>query len=48
MLQTSLLLIRSLNKTESPIFQSVCSLFQKAIFLTFVIDRRGNHVGLLI
>ena len=36
MLQTSLLLMKSLNKTETPIFLSVvCSLFPKAIFLTF-------------
>ena len=35
MLQTSLLLIKSLNKTETPIFKSVvCSLFPKAIFFT--------------
>ena len=37
MLQTSLLLMKSLNKTETPIFLSVvCSLFPKAIFLTFI------------
>ena len=37
MLQTSLLLMKSLNKTEIPIFLSVvCSLFPKAIFLTFI------------
>ena len=37
MLQTSLLLVKSLNKTETPIFLSVvCSLFPKAIFLTFI------------
>ena len=36
MLQTLLLLMKSLNKTETPIFLSVvCSLFPKAIFLTF-------------
>ena len=36
MLQTSLLLMKSLNKTETPIFDSVvCSLFPKATFLTF-------------
>ena len=35
MLQTSLLLMKSLNKTETPIFLSVvCSLFPEAIFLT--------------
>ena len=38
MLQTSLLLMKSLNKTETPIFKSVvCSLFPKAIFLTFIV-----------
>ena len=38
MLQTSLLLMKSLNKTETPIFLSVvCSLFPKAIFLTFIL-----------
>ena len=37
MLQTSLLLMKSLNKTKTPIFLSVvCSLFTKAIFLTFI------------
>ena len=37
MLQTSLLLMKSLNKTETPIFLSVlCSLFPKAIVLTFI------------
>ena len=37
MLQTSLLLMKSLNKTVTPIFLSVvCSLFPKAIFLTFI------------
>ena len=37
MLQTSLLLMKRLYKTETPIFRSVvCSLFPKAIFLTFV------------
>ena len=40
MLQTSLLLMKSLNKTETPIFLSeVCSLFPKAIFLTFICYR---------
>ena len=40
MLQTSLLLMKGLNKTETPIFLSVvCSLFPKAIFLTFIIYR---------
>ena len=38
MLQTSLLLIKGLNKTETLIFLSVvCSLFSKAIFLTFIV-----------
>ena len=38
MLQTSLLLMKNLNKTETPIFLSVvCSLFPKAIFFTFII-----------
>ena len=38
MLQTSLLLMKSLNKTDTPIFLSVvCSLFPKAIFLTFIL-----------
>ena len=37
MLQTSLLLMKSLNKTETPIFLSVvCSLFPKAVVLTFI------------
>ena len=38
MLQTSLLRMKSLNKTETPIFLPVgCSLFPKAIFLTFTL-----------
>ena len=38
MLQTSLLLMKSLNKTETPIFLSVvCSLFPKAIFFMFIV-----------
>ena len=38
MLQTSLLLMKSLNKTETPVFLSVvCSMFPKAIFLTFIL-----------
>ena len=38
MLQTLLLLMKSLNKTETPISLSVvCSLFPKAIFLTFIL-----------
>ena len=36
MLQTSLLLMKSLNKTETPIFIFVvCSLFPNAIFFYF-------------
>ena len=35
-LETSLLLMKSLNKTETPIFLSVvCSLFPKAIFYVY-------------
>ena len=38
MLQISLLLMKSLNKTETPIYLSVvCSLFPKVICLTFII-----------
>ena len=36
MLQTSLLLMKSLNKTEIPI-SLICSVFPKAIFLTFIL-----------
>ena len=37
MLRTLLLLMKSLSKTETPIFQSVvCSLFPVTIFLTFL------------
>ena len=37
MLQTSLLLKKCLNKTETPIFLSVvCALFPKATFLTLI------------
>ena len=37
MLQTSLLVMKSLNKTVTPIFYSiVCPLFPKAIILTFI------------
>ena len=56
MLQTSFLLMKSLNKTETSIFLSVvCSLFPKAIFLTFIGSRylntysaelRFTHIGL--
>ena len=48
MLQTSLLFMKSLNKTETPIFLSVvCSLFPKVIFLTFIFSLygRGDHLG---
>ena len=41
MLQISLLLMKRLNKTETPIFLSVvCSLFPKAIFLTFIQEEK--------
>ena len=37
MMQTSLMLMKSLNKTKTPIFQSVvCSLFPKAIFFSLL------------
>ena len=37
MLQTSLLLLKSLNKTKTPIFLSVvCSLFPKAFFYVYL------------
>ena len=40
MLQISLLLMKSLNKTETHIFLSVvCSLFPKAIVLSFIFVR---------
>ena len=43
MLQTSLLLMKSLNKTETPIFLSVVwSLFPKAIFLTFISSKKSE------
>ena len=43
MLQTSLLLMKSLNKTEIPILLSVvCSLFPRAIFLMFIYHLLGN------
>ena len=43
MLQTSLLLMKSLNKTETPIFLSVmCFLFSKAIFLTFIAKHKNE------
>ena len=48
MLQTSLLLMKSLNKIETPIFLSiVCSVFPKAIFLTFI-KTNGNVSKLTI
>ena len=38
MLQTSLLLMKSLNKTKTPIFLSVVwSLFPKALFFMFIL-----------
>ena len=38
MLQASLLLMKSLNKTETPIFLTVVgSLFPKAIFFMFIV-----------
>ena len=44
---TSLLLMKSLNKTETPIFVSVvCSLFPKANFLTFIPLPLGVWEGL--
>ena len=48
MLQTSLLLMKSLNKTETLIFLSVVrSLFPKAIFLTFIpIAQENKHFGI--
>ena len=43
MFPTSLLLMKSLNKTETPVFLSVvCSLFPKAIILTFTV--RSNYI----
>ena len=46
MLQTSLVLMKSLNKTETPIFCSVmCFLFPKAIFLTFIIFGMMKDIG---
>ena len=46
-LQTSLLLMKSLNKTETPIFLSVvCSVFPKAIFLTFIAYRGHLKIDL--
>ena len=48
MLQTSLLLMKSLNKTETPIFLSVvCSLFPKAIFLTFIFLSGKRHATIV-
>ena len=46
MLQTSLLLMKCLNKTETHIFLSVvCSLFPKAIFFKFIL-RGQNYTGM--
>ena len=37
--------MKGVNKTETPIFLSVvCSLFQKAIFLTFILLIRKPYV----
>ena len=45
MLQTSLLLMKSLNKPETPIFLSVvCSLFPKAIFFDVYIKEKDNII----
>ena len=48
-------MLKSLNKTETPIFLSVvCSLFPRAIFLTFIVyivcacfqyESTENHLG---
>ena len=49
MLQTSLLLKKSLNKTETPIFLSVvCSLFPKAIFLTFILKQKNKSMDMAL
>ena len=46
MLQTSLLLMKRLNKAETPTFYSVvCSLFPKAIFLMFIVQNFGFRGG---
>ena len=46
MLQTSLLHMKSLNKTETPIFLFVvCSLFPKAIFFTLILQARRPSLG---
>ena len=48
MLQTSYLLMKSVNKTETPIFLSVvCSLFPKAIFLTFILVALSSNKAIL-
>ena len=45
MLQTSLLLMKSLNINETSIFLSVvCSLFPKAIFLTFFLVKSVSGI----
>ena len=44
MLQTSVLLMKCLNKTETLIFLSVvCSLFPKTIFFTFIANKMINN-----
>ena len=53
MLQPSLLLMISLNKTETSFFLSVvCSLFPRAIVLTFIYNMffvsKGNHIFLFV
>ena len=49
MLQTSLLLMKSLNKTETSIFQSVvCSLFTKIIVLTFIWKKNLNSAVIMV
>ena len=46
MLQTSLVLMKSLNKTETPIFLCVeCFLYPKAIFLTFIRKTFSNFIA---
>ena len=47
MLQTSLLLMKSLNKTETPIFLSVvCFLFPKAIFFDVYFNAKKVYTHL--
>ena len=44
MLQTSLLLMKSLNKTETTI-SVVCSLFPNSIFLTVLVPSGGSRTS---